>query len=461
MSAELELARFVSETNYEALPEEVRRATKRDIFDTIGVGIGGSSTPGIGQVVDYAREMGGKESSAILTFGTRVPPANAALVNGNMCHALDYDDTHDRAVLHTGPVVIPAAFAIADYIGGVSGKELINAVTLGIEVHCRLGLATRLWIGWMLTPLYGYFGAAAAAGKLLGLDEEGLVNTWGIAYSQAAGNTEMIVSGGLTKRLQAGFAASSGVLAGLLAAKGITGAMSSFEGKSGIFNLYQRGEYEAGALTEALGERYEVLNLSYKPYPCCRFNHSSIAAALQIAHEYDVKPEQVEEIRVGVSSAGFINNCEPIEIKRKPRNLVDAQFSTPYAIACALARRRASVNEFRDESISDPLVLEVASRIYPFVDPQIESEAGREIAPARLEVRMKTGEVYSAEVQFPKGHPQNPMTDEEFESKFQSCVLLAGGITPHGNVERLMELLNNLEQVKDIREVTGLFKLKE
>ena len=289
MGAELELARFVSNTKYENLTEEVVKATKRDIFDTIGVGIGGSSAPGIGQVVDYAKEMEGRESSTILTYGIKVPPASAALANGSMCHALDYDDTHDRAVLHTGPVVIPAAFAVADYIGGVSGKEFINAVTLGIEIHCRLGLATKLWIGWMLTPLYGCFGAAAAVGKLLGLGEEGLVNTWGITYSQAAGNTETIVSGGLTKRLQAGFAANSGVVAGLLARKGITGAENSFEGKAGIFNLYQRGEYEAGALTEALGKTFEVTNLSFKPYPCCRFNHSSIAAALEIGSRKENK----------------------------------------------------------------------------------------------------------------------------------------------------------------------------
>ena len=460
MSAELELARFAFNTKYQDLTEEVIKATKRDIFDTIGVGLGGSSAAGIGEVVGYVKEMGGKESSTILAYGTKVPPANAALVNGSMCHALDYDDTHDRAVLHTGVAVVPAAFAVAEHIGGISGKDLITSVTSGIEIHCRLGLATKLWIGWMLTPLYGYFGAATAAGKLLGLDEEGLLNAWGIAYSQAAGNTEMIVSGGLTKRLQAGFAASGGVLAGLLAQKGISGAENSFEGKAGIFNLYQRGEYEAAALTDALGKRFEVTNLSFKPYPCCRFNHSSIIAALEIAYKYNIQPEQIEEVRVGVNSAGYVINCEPIDVKRKPRKLVDAQFSIPYAVACALVRKRVNLVDFSEELIKDPVVLKVASRVYPFIDPEIEKEAGRGIAPSRVEVRTNAGEVYSAKVDLPKGHPGNPMTDEEFETKFKSCAFSAGKGVSSKVVSNLIDMLNNLEQVDDIRQVTKLFHLQ-
>lgn len=461
MSSELELARFVNHTKYQDLPEEAVKATKRDIFDTIGVGLGGSSASGIGQVLDYAKEMGGKESSTILAYGIKVPPAIAALVNGAMCHARDYDDTHDKAVLHTGTVIVPAAFAVAEYIGGISGEELINAVTLGIEIHCRLGLATKLWIGWMLTPLYGYFGAAAAAGKLLGLDEEGILNAFGIAYSQAAGNTEMITSGGLTKRLQAGFAASGGVISALLAQKGITGAKNSLEGREGIFNLYQRGKYEVTALTNELGKKFEVTNLSFKPYPCCRFNHTCIDAALEIVSKHDIVPEQIEEVMVGVSSAGYVNNCEPIEVKRKPRNPIDAQFSTPYTTACALVKKRINIVDFSEESIADPAVLKVTSKVHPYIDPEIEKEAGREIAAAKVEVRLKTGEVYSAKVKFPKGHPKNQMTDEEFESKFRSCALSAGKVVPRAITDKLIDSLKNLEQIEDVKKVTRLFNTKE
>lgn len=457
MSSELELAHFVNHIKYNDLPAEVVKATKRDIFDTIGVGLSGSQAPGISQMVDYAKEMGGKESGTILVSGFKAPPVNVALVNGGMCHARDYDDTHDTARVHTGAAVIPAALAVAEHIGGVSGKELINAVTLGIEIHCRLGLTNKFHIGWALPALYGYFGAATAAGKLLGLDVEGMLNAWGIAYSQAAGNLETLASGGLTKRLQLGFAASAGVLSGLLAQKGITGAKNSFEGKAGIFQLYQRGEYEAAPLTEALGKGFEVTNLSFKPYPCDRGSQSGIDAALEIARKYNISPEQIAEVRVRLGSHTYEVCGEPIEVKRKPRNVVDAQFSTPYTVACALVRKKVDLSDFTDESIKDRAVLKVASQVYPIFDPEIDRELGKAIPPTQVEVQTKSGEVYSAKVIFAKGHPKNPMTDEEFEAKFRSCATSADKEVSPKIVNNLMDRLNNLEQVADIRQITSLF----
>jgi 2-methylcitrate dehydratase PrpD len=292
------------------------------------------------------------------------------------------------------------------------------------------------------------------------LDEEGLLNAWGIAYSQAAGNGEAIASGGLTKRLQAGFAANGGILAALLANKGVSGAKNSLEGKAGLFNLYQRGEYDPKALTEALGERFEVMNLSYKPFPCCRFNHSSIEAALKIANQNSIKPRQIKEVKVGVSRAGFVFNCEPLDVKRRPRNVVDAQFSIPYAVASALVAKRAGLAEFTEDSIKDATVLKIASKVYPFVDPEIEREAGREIAPARVEVKTKGGGVYSSKVSVPKGHPNNQMTDEEFKTKFRSCASFGVKGVSLKAVDRLIDALNHLEQVDDVKQVTKLFKLK-
>lgn len=457
MGSEIDLARFIVNASYDDLPNEAIKACKRDILDTIGVGIAGSSSRGIREVANYAVEMKGKESSTILADGIKVPPVSAALVNGSMCHALDYDDTHDKAVLHTGAVVIPASLAIAEYVGSVSGKDLITAVTLGIEIHCRLGLATKLWIGWMLTPLYGYFGAATAVGKLLGLSEKELLSAWGISYSLAAGNTEMIVSGGLTKRIQAGFAASGGVLSALLARRGISGSESSFEGEAGLFNLYQRGMYDSTALTRGLGKTFEVTNLSFKPYPCCRFNHSAIKAALEITRIYNINPEEIVEVRVGLSSAGYINNCEPIEVKKKPRNIVDAQFSIPYGVACALVRRRLNLADLSDEMVRDPKVLEVASKVNCYVDPDIEEEAGRDIAPSIVELHTKAGNKYSFKIDIPPGHPFNPMTDDDLKHKFQDCALSEG--VPAKKAENLVNILNDLELLDNISHVTKLFHL--
>ena len=461
MSSEVELARFVNRTRYEDLPEEVVKATKREVFDTIGVGLSGSSAPGIGEVVDYVRETGGRESSTVLAYGFKVPPANAALANGGMCHARDFDDTHDIAIIHTGSVVMPAAFAVAEQIGRVSGKELINAITLGIDIHCRLGLATKSLLGWALPALYGYFAAAAAAGKLLGLDEDSLLNAWGIAYSQAAGNLGMIPEGGLNKRLQLGFASSGGVFAALLAQKGITGSKHSFEGPMGVFNLYQRGKYDPAELTVALGKEYRVTDFSFKPYPCCRGVHGGIDAALEIARKYDIQPDQIEEVIVGMVSHDYEVCCEPTEVKKQPRNIVDAQFSLPYTVACALVRNKVDLEDFTEDAIKDPAVLKLASRVKPSIDPEIEKGPGIGIAAARMEVRTKTGDVYSTEVNFSKGHPKNQMTDAEFEAKFRSCALSGIKNVSPEEVDNLIEILSNLEQVDDIRQVTKLFHLRK
>ena len=155
-----------------------------------------------------------------------------------------------------------------------------------------------------------------------------------------------------------------------------------------------------------------------------------------------------------------MNNCEPIEVKRRPRIAVDAQFSLPYTIACALVKKRASITDFAEEAIRDPTALQIASRIHPFVDQEIEKRAGREISPASIEVRVKTGEVYSAQVQYPKGHPLNQMTNEDFESKFRSCTYAALGDKFSNIIDQLIDSLRNLEQINDITEITRLFELK-
>lgn len=453
----MELAHFVNDTEYHDLPSEVVRAVKRDVLDTIAVGLGGSSANGVAQVLEYAEEMGGRASSTILAYGTRVPPTVAALVNGTMCHALDYDDTHDRAVIHSGCIVVPAALATAEHIGHISGKELINAIALGVDIHCRLGLATRLGIGWMLPALYGYFGAATAVGKLLGLDQNDLLNAWGVAYVQAAGNLEMVVDGGLTKRLQAGLAASGGVMSGLLAKKGVTGSKKSFEGRAGIFNLYQRGEYEPSALTDGLGQRFEVTNLSFKPYACCRASHSSIDTAVEIAGKHAFRPEQIEAVKVGVSAYASSVVCEPIEAKRQPRSTVDAQFSLPYCVACALCGRKVDIDCFTTESIKDPAILAVASRVQPYIAPDIDRQVGRSVTAARMELRTAAGDTYKAEVKLAKGHPQNPMSDSELEAKFRACSHSSGGKMSPGAVDSLLDAINRLEELEDITQLTRHF----
>ncbi|MFC1906788.1 MmgE/PrpD family protein [Chloroflexota bacterium] len=456
MDLENRIVDFIVNTGFNNLPDEVVAATKLNILDTLCCALGGSGAPGCREVVRLFTGQGGMKSSSVLVYGGKVPPQAAGLVNATMAHALDFDDTHDKAVLHAGVTTVPAALAMDEYLGAVSGKEMITAVALGIDVVCRMGLATKSWIGWILTALYGYFGAATVAGKLLRLDSEGMMNALGIAYAQASGNQQSVIDGALTKRLQPGFAASGGILAALLAREGITGARSVFEGKSGIFNLYGRTDYEPAALVSELGQRFEVTNLSYKPYPCCRIAHSAITAAMSLVGEHNIVTDRIQEVTIEVSKLAYKSLCLPVDIKNKPRNVVDAQFSIPYATAVALATKKVSINDFTEDAIHRPEILELMTQLRCYPDDRITRAAGREISPAKVTVKLTDGKQYSAAVDYPKGHINNPMTREEFDRKLVDCVACAAIPMEKTVPGQLTRLVERLEDVEDIGEISAL-----
>ncbi|MBI2906119.1 MAG: MmgE/PrpD family protein [Chloroflexi bacterium] len=457
MDAAVALAKTAARITYADLPPEAVEATKKDILDTLGTAVAGSSAPGSREIVELMTEFGGPPESTIVMSGERVAAVNAAMANGVLGHALDFDDTHDAAILHVGVMTVPAAFAIAERKGKVSGKDFIAAVAMGIDVICRMGLANKEGPagpgGWILTALYGYFGAAITVGMLLGLDEKKLTHAMGIAYAQASGNHQCIEDGALTKRMQIGFAARGGVMAALMAEKGITGAVNSLEGKSGLYHNYHGGDYDAGALTADLGKGFEVVNLSFKAYPCGRMSHTAIDAALALRKEHGIRPADVEEVTVTVNRPVEAHAlCSPLELKRNPRTIVDAQFSIPYVVACALVKGKVGIDDFKEPAIRDASVLALASRVTPRYDPKM---ARRQIPPALVEVKTWRG-IYSKHVDIPYGNPENPMDVQAIADKFRECCRLGVRPLPAGNVERVAELCSRLEELEDVAEVMRL-----
>lgn len=432
--------------------------SKRVFLDWLECAVAGSTAPGSREIVEMINGFEGREEASIIPFDLKAPRPNAALANGTISHALDFDDTHDEAVLHTSVAVAPAALAVAE-VERLSGRDFIAALVAGMETHIRIGLGCTTGpgqSGWIYTASIGTFGAAVAAGKVLGLSEEQMINAVGVAYSAASGNIQSVISGSLSKRLQPGLSAMSGVLAALLAQKGFTGPVDTLEGRFGFYNVYQQGNYRLDRPVEGLGERFEVLNLSLKPYPCCRFTHTAIDAAIKVTNMHDINVNDVEEVKAYVHSQTYSVVCDPLERKIHPQTIVDAQFSLPYTAACGLVQKRVVIDDFTEEAIKRRNIIRLAEKIKPQVDPALEETTDRSIAPTIIEIRMRDGKVYDACADIPKGHPKNPMTTEEQYEKFKDCARHSVKPISDEKIKEIMTLVEKLEAVSDMSELTCL-----
>jgi len=456
MDAIYALTRHILDTQYDRLPREVVEVTKKQILDSFAVAIAGSSVSPVVELVEIYREWGGKKESSIWVYGDKIPAGGAAQINASMIHARDFDDTHDIAVLHPSVVAVPAAFAVAERMGKVSGRELITAVALGVDLSSRLCLScTNDYYagGWHFTPLHGFFSAAAVAGKLLGLDEKQLIHAFGIAYHQTSGNLLCIDDGALTKRCGPGFANWNGIMAALMAQKGITGAQNVLQSAHGLFHQYHRGHYNPEILTQDLGVRFEGVNVSFKPYPCCRYSHPGIDACLALMQEYRFRAEDVERVTAHVGSAANGMLAEPLQIKRNPRNAVDAQFSLPWAIASTLIHGRFTVADVLEEATQDPQVIALANRVSVVTEKDFSLPG---IEPILLDITTREGKTYSKRVDTPYGCPQNPMSFADIAEKLRNAVPFASKKLTYAKVENLIQSVSRLETVDEIQDLMGL-----
>ena len=451
------LVRNILNTDYHKLPAEAVLAAKRSILDTLGTTLAGSTSEGIDMVHELIHDWGGKKESTLIAFGEKVPALNAAFINATMGHARDYDDSHFLAVAHSGVCVLPAALAVAERRGKTSGKELITAVALGIDLMNRLGISVGLKSaahGWHNTSVWGIFGATAACGKILKLNEEKLINAIGIAYSQASGTAQCMRDGALTKRMQPGFAAKAAVLSSLLAEKGYTGSRDSLEGESGLFRVYHGGKYDRTLLVAELGKYFEVCNLKFKAYPSCGLTHNAITAALELVNQYQIKPEDVDKITVAVGESVYSMVCLPLETKQRPPVIVHAQFSLPYSVARAFVYRKVCLNDFTPDAIRDPAVLEISRKIEPKLVPELTRQKGFD--SVILEVQTLGGKKYSKRVDVLKGSLDDPITNEELAEKFKDCASHSVKPIKKQKIDKAAELILNIDTVDDIRDVVSL-----
>ncbi|MFC7706315.1 MmgE/PrpD family protein [Plastorhodobacter daqingensis] len=455
-----EFSAFAAGLDMKDLAPEVLDAAKANIFDTMACATAGISAVGVRDLAGLVADWGGKPEASVWCTEIRVPAPMAAWVNGMMSHARDFDDTHDAAVLHAGVSVIPAAVAAAEATPEATGADLLAGVVVGLELISRLGLATTVGIiesGYMYTSLFGHFAATATAARVMRLDAAQTQNALGIAYSQAAGNHQVTRDAALTKRIQPGFAAKTGLISVAMSKLGIRGAQNSFEGVDGLFRTYLHNRYDPERLRQGLGRTFDFTELSYKPYPCCRFNHTAIDAALALRDELGGDLADIQAIRVGVNNQAYEAVCTPPAMRRAPKTIVQAQFSIPYTVACALVTGGVRLTDLSDDALSRPDVLAIAGRTECAVDAGIEAEWGRTVTPAQVDIVTARG-TFSRRVDAPKGNHENPMSSADFDAKMAGCLEASGLDWPDGTVAAFRAKVEGLESAPRAASILDAFR---
>ncbi|MFC1918191.1 MmgE/PrpD family protein [Chloroflexota bacterium] len=442
------------------LPAEATEITKNDILDTLGVTLaGGTMAPVCEKVVDLVHEVGGKEESTIIGYSGKVPSHMAAFANATLAHALNYDDYHDSLRAHFGCIIFPAAYAIAERVGGINGKEFITAYTLGLDLAARMNRALitkenqRDWnlYGWLTTQLVGYFGAAAVAGRILGLDREHLIDALGLAYSQVAGNKQSMVAPGADKGIYSSYAAMSGVFSVLMAQKGIAGPKDCLEGQAGFYNVYFQGAYDRNPLIRDLGKVFE--GVGFHIYPCCTFTHSRIEVVSMMRDEYNFYPEDIETITLHVGSISRLL-CEPLEIRRNPRIMAEAQYSLPFTVAAAITKGSPRIEHFTAAGIKDPEILSVSNKVNYLLDENCDLQYGTGICPTKVEIRLKSGRVLFGEQSINRyGHPERPISKDDLKEKFRECASYSVKPISGDNIEKIISVVNQLETIEDVTQI--------
>ncbi len=449
------LAAFVARARNEDIPAEVRTRALHHMLDAAGIAVAATRYDHAHRVLTAVRGLGGAGSVPVFGFPARLGMRDAAMVNGYLCHGLDYDDTHMAGIIHPTASILPAVLSAAAHVGA-SGKAMVSAFVLGVEAAARIASVARSGfhqVGFHPTGMVGVFGCALAAGRLLGLNEKELAMAQGIALSMASGSMEFVEDGAWNKRLHPGWAAQAGITAAALAREGFFGATSPYEGRFGLYNSYMgtyREQADLTLATSGLGKTWELLQVAIKPYPACHLTHACIDAAL-ILKQQGVAPERIKSIEALVPEGTFKVICVPEANKLKPANSYDAQFSLQWLTACAFIKGKLGLAELEPGEINDPEVLALTQKVKfgayqdsPF--PKAYSGA--------LTVTLDDGRKISHREHINRGAADRPLSNAEIVTKFRDNVALAFN---NEVVDRMQEAMLDLEAAANAAEALQAF----
>lgn len=451
------LAQFVARLAEEPLPTEVCERAKQSLADAVGVALRAATDAEMPPIFQRAlRELypEGRGPATFLGLGTGQPAVAAAWMNGALIHVLDFDDTHSRAGVHPGAPVIGAALAAAE-LADASGELLLRAIVAGYEATCRIGMAlnpvNQYERGFHPTCTAGAFGAAAAAGLILGLTADQMLNAWGLTLSLASGSMQFLESGSWNKPIQVGWAAHNGLIAAQLSRAGLRGARWPLEGRYGLLHMCS-DDTDATALIAGIGRNWMILETGVKVYPCCRFCHAALDGIIDIAVTEDLHPRDVTAIEIGLSSKALDLITQPRDRKLRPQTVVDAQFSMYWTAAAALCHRRLVWEDY--EHLGDEGILALAGRVTTSLDREVDRALPDHWA-ARVSVSTARGTVQRF-VLDPRGEPVLPVGWDGIAQKFSGLV---GRYLGQQRCQDLLGAIRTLDSVASVRDLTGMIHL--
>ena len=449
------MAEWAASVNYEDLPIEVVTEAKRFLMDSVGCALGGAQQHDVHIAREVLGECAGTGDATVLVTGERWDPVSASLLNALMIRVMDYNDIYWKQDPSHPSDIIPAAMAAAERAGR-SGRDLLVGIALAYEFEqrlCEVSFPGVREIGWHHATLTAA-ASPIAAGRMLGLTAEQIQHAIGISASRHC-TTGSVTAGKLTmmKNTVDPMATQSGVLAALLAEKGYTGPEHVLDGKEGFSHVFD-SEWKFSILTDGLGESWRILQCGMKFFPTEALTHAPISATLDLIIGHDLAAEEVETVTIYSLARAADILADPS--KYDPRTKETADHSLPYVIAAAVAERQVTPIQFTEAKIMDAKIRAQLPKVKVIADPEIEA-VFPELQRVRVVIKTTDGRELEKQLDYPKGDPRNPLTNEEISGKFKA---LAEGIATPADVERMQAAINRTEEFEDVRVLMGQLTVK-
>ncbi len=448
-----DLARFAAALRFEDLPHEVVERIKLSTLDSIACCLFGATLPWTRKVHEMVVAEGARPVAALFGSGLRSSPAGAVLVNATAGHAFELDDIHKESIVHAGSIALPVAMALAQAQGRRSGRALIADMAAGYEIGTRVGNAATMSLffrGFHPQGTSGVFVAAACAGHALGLDARAMQHALGIAGSQAGG-LMAAQEGAMVKRLHSGRAAQSGIYAAQLAQREFTGIEDVLEAPYGGYLSSYSDQPNARRLTDGLGDQWETAKVGYKPHASVTSIHSALDALAGLMQEHALAPRDIERMEVGVSRMTHVHCAW----EYKAQGVTAAQMNLYYGLAVIAHDGMAFVEQYRQDRLADPRLLDFIGRIQAHADPAIDAMGPAFRHAARVTVHTRDGRRLEREILNRRGSPENPLAPQEVVYKFRNVVQ---GCLSESDADQVVRLCDQLETLPDLAPLIALLE---